>query len=107
MVNTVRPKARATPRKPIPSCGYAASSTAAPHPPKTSQNVPINSAASFFDRGIIRFLSRLTSNHAVEKTGRTELRFWWVDSTECRDSRQGDRRKNIASGKGGTCEISE
>src|ERR1035438_6443701 len=52
MVRTVRPKARATPAKPIPRPGKAAASTALPHPPKTSQKVPINSANALFDRGI-------------------------------------------------------
>src|ERR1700749_436882 len=47
MVNTVNPNANATPTKPIPSCGKAAASTADPHPPSTSQAVPMNSAASF------------------------------------------------------------
>src|SRR6201996_7522157 len=46
MVSTVRPKARATPTKPMPKAGKAAASTAEPHPPKTSQAVPMNSAAS-------------------------------------------------------------
>ena len=47
----VRPKARATPRNPIPSdipsadANFAAN-TALPQPPSTSQNVPMNSAAS-------------------------------------------------------------
>src|ERR1039458_4418042 len=52
MVRTVRPNARATPAKPIPRPGKAAASTALPHPPKTSQKVPINSANALFDRGI-------------------------------------------------------
>src|SRR5271157_744244 len=107
MVNTVRPNAKATPKKPIPSCGNAASRTAAPHPPKTSQNVPMNSAASFFDRGIVRFLSRSTSNHWAEKKRGTELYCWCVNSTECEDSRQGDGRKNICFGESETCEIVE
>src|SRR5258708_14375502 len=33
----------------MPSCGKAAASTALPQPPKTSQKVPKNSAASFRD----------------------------------------------------------
>src|SRR5208282_553391 len=44
MVSTVKPKARATPTNPMPSVGKPAASTAAPHPPKTSQKVPKNSA---------------------------------------------------------------
>src|SRR5579864_164764 len=44
MVRTVSPKANATPAKPMPTAGNPAASTAAPHPPKTSQNVPKNSA---------------------------------------------------------------
>ena len=52
IVSTVRPKASETPAKPIPSSGKAAASTALPQPPSTSQNVPMNSAASFFDMGM-------------------------------------------------------
>ena len=44
IVRTVRPKARETPAKPIPSSGNAAANTALPHPPNTNQNVPTNSA---------------------------------------------------------------
>src|SRR5690242_18611953 len=44
IVSTVRPKAKATPVKPMPSCGKAAASTALPHPPNVNQNVPKNSA---------------------------------------------------------------
>src|SRR5215472_11554826 len=47
MVRTVRPKANPTPRNPMPRPGYAADSTALPHPPNTSQNVPIASATNF------------------------------------------------------------
>ena len=36
----------ATPTNPIPTVGKPAARTAAPHPPKTSQNVPKNSAAA-------------------------------------------------------------
>jgi hypothetical protein len=52
MDNTVSPKARATPAKAIPSFGKPAASTALPHPPKTSQKVPKNSAPNFFESGI-------------------------------------------------------
>ncbi|MNC64974.1 hypothetical protein D3C81_2042370 [compost metagenome] len=48
MVNTVRPNARETPSRPIPTLGNAAASTALPQPPSTSQKVPINSAAYGF-----------------------------------------------------------
>src|SRR5690606_21314970 len=44
MVTTVSPNARDTPSNPIPSSGKAAASTALPHPPRTSQNAPRNSA---------------------------------------------------------------
>ena len=53
MVRTVSPKARETPTKPIPSEGKAAARTALPHPPKTSQKVPKNSANARFDSGIV------------------------------------------------------
>src|SRR5512140_1103818 len=52
MVSTVNPKANATPNSPMPTCGKAAASTALPHPPSTSQNVPTNSAATRFERGM-------------------------------------------------------
>src|SRR5712692_6555855 len=48
IVKTVRPKASETPSNPIPTFGKAAASTALPHPPRTSQNVPRNSAVHRF-----------------------------------------------------------
>src|SRR5215470_8361849 len=60
MVRTVSPKASATPANPIPRPGKAAENTAAPHPPKTSQNVPKNSAAARLLNGIAN-LRKLTS----------------------------------------------
>src|ERR1700731_2874622 len=50
MVSSVSPKAKATPVKPIPSLEKPAASTALPHPTKTSQNVPMNSAPTRRDR---------------------------------------------------------
>src|SRR5215217_7089688 len=44
MVSTVRPKARETPRSPIPTSGKAAAITALPQPAKVSQKVPMASA---------------------------------------------------------------
>jgi hypothetical protein len=44
VVRTDSPKAKDTPKNPIPRLGNAAASTAAPQPPKVSQNVPKNSA---------------------------------------------------------------
>ena len=52
IVTTVSPNAKATPNKPMPTCGNAAASTALPQPPSTSQNVPINSAANFLESGM-------------------------------------------------------
>src|SRR5215475_13804440 len=46
MVNTVKPKAKATPKSPMPTLGKAAASTALPQPPRTSHMVPKNSAPS-------------------------------------------------------------
>src|ERR1700752_48831 len=46
IVRTVRPKAKDTPAKPIPSSGNAAANTALPHPPNINQNVPTNSAVT-------------------------------------------------------------
>src|SRR6185437_2364752 len=37
----------------MPRSGMAAASTALPHPPRTSQNVPINSAASLRDISMV------------------------------------------------------
>src|SRR5215467_12837999 len=51
MASKVRPKASDTPRKPIPKFGKAAASTALPQPPKTSPNVPRNSARALFLSG--------------------------------------------------------
>src|SRR5579864_8039841 len=45
MVSKDKPNARETPSRPIPPFGEADARTALPQPPKTSQNVPINSAA--------------------------------------------------------------
>src|SRR5580704_17688267 len=56
MVKTVSPKAQATPRKPMPVLGKPAASTAAPQPPKTSQNVPTNSAIARVPKDIVRIL---------------------------------------------------
>src|SRR3954465_2254868 len=47
MVSTVRPKASATPKSPMPTCGKPAAITALPQPPNVSQKVPIASAAYF------------------------------------------------------------
>src|SRR5579863_8345179 len=74
MVRTVRPNARATPAKPIPSPGKAAASTALPHPPKTSQKVPMNSANALFDRFIQKILSFRSQLHLC-RISRSKLRF--------------------------------
>src|SRR5262245_10465089 len=57
IVSTLKPKARAMPKKPMPVLGNFDASTAAPQPPKTSQKVPMNSAATFFISVIIKLLS--------------------------------------------------
>ena len=44
IVSTVNPKAKLTPKKPMPSDGKPAASTALPQPANVSQNVPKNSA---------------------------------------------------------------
>ena len=44
MVSTVNPKAKLTPRNPMPSDGKSAASTALPQPANVSQKVPKNSA---------------------------------------------------------------
>ena len=61
IVRTVRPKASETPSRPMPTSGNAAASTALPQPPKTSQNVPINSAATTFPIASL-LLRRQSSN---------------------------------------------
>jgi hypothetical protein len=58
MVITVRPKARATPRSPMPRLGNAADSTALPHPPRTNQKVPMNSAEDRLKIDIFNFSER-------------------------------------------------
>ena len=60
IVRTVRPKASDTPSSPIPTSGNAAARTALPQPPRTSQNVPINSAPIFLV--IVIFVTR----HPIE-----------------------------------------
>src|SRR5581483_7247155 len=66
MVRTVNPKAKATPNSPMPTFGNAAARTALPHPPKTSQNVPMNSAVALLLKGI--------KNLLVYRDGGTHLR---------------------------------
>src|SRR5262249_33821975 len=43
----------------MPTFGTPAASTAAPHPPRTSQNVPMNSAASLRDKSMAASLRSL------------------------------------------------
>src|ERR1700743_2769959 len=75
MVRTVRPKANATPRKPMPSWGKPAASTADPQPPKTSQKVPKNSAKARVERDIegARFLRKdgetIVAQNSFERKG--------------------------------------
>jgi hypothetical protein len=40
----------------MPNAGNAAANTAEPHPPKTNQNVPKNSAAARFPIGMVDLL---------------------------------------------------
>src|SRR5580704_9736203 len=47
MVTTLSPNVRATPTRPMPTCGKVAAITALPHPANVSQNVPMSSAAYF------------------------------------------------------------
>src|SRR4051812_12037873 len=56
IVSTVNPNAKLTPSRPMPTFGNAAARTALPHPPKTSQNVPMNSAIALLPKDIT-FLS--------------------------------------------------
>src|SRR3954471_13857379 len=56
MVSTVSPKASDTPTTPMPE-GLEAAITAAPQPPRTSQNVPMNSAI-ILTRSVIAFSPR-------------------------------------------------
>ena len=68
---SVRPKASATPAKPMPSSGKPAARTALPQPPKTSQNVPMASAKSFF---CITFLPPWAVNRSCKGTpGRRQV----------------------------------
>src|SRR5262245_43665440 len=78
IVSTVKPKAKATPRNPIPRFGNAAASTALPQPPNTNQKVPMSSASARFAIGMSasfrsgcsapadRALDRLDQRHLVE-----------------------------------------
>ena len=52
IVRSVNPKARETPRRPIPTFWKTAASTALPQPPRTSQNVPRNSAVALLPSDI-------------------------------------------------------
>src|ERR1700693_6138922 len=65
MVRTVSPKASATPANLMPSVGNPAASTAAPHPPKTSQKVRKNSAMARLVSGMKSLLRRERSNVGV------------------------------------------
>src|SRR5947207_3426110 len=53
IVSTVSPNASDTPSRPIPTLGNAADRTALPHPPNTSQNVPINSAIDLLPKDMV------------------------------------------------------
>src|SRR6185312_9129818 len=64
IVNSVRPKASATPKKPIPKPGNAAANTALPQPPNTNQKVPKNSASERFPRVIVS--SVVSSDRGVQ-----------------------------------------
>src|ERR1700684_3578293 len=61
MGSTVKPKAKLTPKNPMPSVGKPAAITALPHPAKVSQNVPKNSAPTRRVMSIffLRFAQRL------------------------------------------------
>ena len=67
MVTTLRPKASDTPTSPMPTCGNPAAMTALPHPAKVSQNVPIASAAYFFDIHYLASLSVFSRWNARER----------------------------------------
>src|SRR5580692_1462979 len=87
MVNTVSPKASATPTNPIPKPGKAASRTAAPQPPNTSQNVPMNSANDLLESDIAKFLqwgsctrncSRLTYHKTASRSAPLRPKLYWA-----------------------------
>src|SRR4051812_4734214 len=70
MVSTVRPKASATPSRPIPTSGKLAAMTALPQPAKVSQKVPMPSATHLWMfwllcRSIVSSLGQ--ANHAVQE----------------------------------------
>src|SRR5580765_7986674 len=71
MVRTVKPKARETPWRPMPTLGKAAAKTALPHPPNTNHKVPINSAPSRLDKG----MSKPSSGEFFRPTYLSDLRF--------------------------------
>src|SRR4051794_4385118 len=73
MVSTVSPKASETPSNPMPTCGKAAASTAAPQPPSTSQAVPRNSAVSLFARSIASSRRRMAT---AETSAQPRVKWW-------------------------------
>src|SRR5580765_3885405 len=75
MVSTVRPKANATPRNPIPRLGKAAASTALPQPPRTNQKVPMNSARARFAIGMCASSGEVCSGPADRAVDRIDQRF--------------------------------
>src|SRR4029450_1796315 len=78
MVRTLRPKARDPPRRPIPTLGNAAASTALPQPPRTSHKVPTNSAVRRLLIGMIapylRNIRALSGGAASTRDGDEGLR---------------------------------
>ena len=67
IVSTVKPNARDTPSKPIPTFGNAAARTALPHPPNTSQNVPTNSVAERLNKDIASFPIEITLSLCIQQ----------------------------------------
>jgi hypothetical protein len=78
IVNTVNPKASATPANPMPSPGKAAASTALPHPPNTNQKVPKNSAAARLLRLMGRYLNVRLSWPAPAKPDARHVAIWII-----------------------------
>src|SRR5579863_6293407 len=93
MVSTVSPKASATPANPMPTAGKPAASTAAPHPPNTSQNVPKNSAAARLLIGMASLLVWLRTKVALAQKRRGPKRI-------TTDSKAEDAQTKAAPGTG-------
>src|ERR1700747_2175863 len=92
MVSTVRPKARATPSIPIPTCGTPAAITALPQPPNVNQKVPIASAAN-----LLPFITILPGYEVVVRNAKGPLRWQKGATGSCRPEANGAHSINLSA----------